>query len=85
MARFGRFGGWVSVRCPLEHAPLMIHAGGMWDPGERHWCVHPRRIDPVLRELLRLLYDSTERGPNQATMHEPRHHVADLSPTKRRC
>jgi hypothetical protein len=52
--RFGRFCGWVTVRCPFEYAQLIQAAGGMWDPGARQWCVHPGRIGQVLRELLRL-------------------------------
>ena len=52
--RFGRFCGWVTVRCPYEYSQLVQNAGGMWDPAARRWCVHPRRMDQVLRELLRL-------------------------------
>jgi len=52
-ARLGRFGGWVTVRCPPEFAPVISEAGGMWDPSARQWCVHPRRVNQVLRELLR--------------------------------
>ena len=53
LVRFGHFGGWITARCPPEYAPLMLKAGGMWDPGARQWCVDPRRIDQVLQELRR--------------------------------
>ena len=42
---------WITVRCPRELAPLMVKAGGIWDPGARQWCIEPRRIGPVVRAL----------------------------------
>ena len=51
--QFGRLGGWVTVQCPREHVPLMVAAGGLWDPGAGRWLIEPRRIGPVIRELER--------------------------------
>jgi hypothetical protein len=50
---FGQLGRWVTVRCPLEFAPLMRHAGGTWDPGNHLWLIHVRRMGPVIRTLRR--------------------------------
>ncbi len=50
---FGTLGGWIAVRCPSDYAPLMRRAGGLWEPGSRHWLIQPRRIGPVLRALRR--------------------------------
>jgi hypothetical protein len=50
---FGRLGGWVTVQCLREHIPLMVAAGGLWDPGARLWLIEPRRIGPVIRGLER--------------------------------
>jgi len=62
-ARLGRFGGWVTMRCPPEFASVIFEAGGMWDPGVRQWCAHPRRVNQVPRELLCLQASwSTEPG-----------------------
>jgi hypothetical protein len=47
----GCLGRWVTVRCPRYLAPIMARAGGMWDPGARHWCIEPRRIGQVIRAL----------------------------------
>jgi hypothetical protein len=41
------------VRCPREHDPLMRPAGGLWDPGARHWLIEPRRLGPAIRALER--------------------------------
>ena len=49
--QFGRLAMWITVRCPRELAPLMVKAGGIWDPGARQWCIEPRRIGPVVRAL----------------------------------
>ena len=29
----------VAVRCPSDFEPFMRQAGGLWDPGGRHWLV----------------------------------------------
>lgn len=50
---FGTLGGWITVRCPREFAPVMIRAGGQWEPGTRRWLIERRRIGPVLRCLRR--------------------------------
>jgi hypothetical protein len=50
---FGRFGGWITVRCPPAFTPLMRSAGALWDPGHSRWCVVPGRIGPVIEQLHR--------------------------------
>ena len=50
---FGTLGSMVAVRCPVDLAPIMRRAGGMWEPGTRRWLIERRRIGPVLRELRR--------------------------------
>jgi len=67
--QFGRFGGWVTVRCPREFAPLMRMAGGMWDPGARQWCIVPRRIGPVLQEVLRTTRSAAPEGADHDWRH----------------
>jgi hypothetical protein len=52
-AAFGQLGRSVTVRCPLEFAPLMRSAGGTWDPGGQRWLIHVRRIGSVIRTLRR--------------------------------
>lgn len=49
--QFGHLGGWITVRCPRDLDPLMRRAGGVWDPGARHWLIQPHRIGPVIRHL----------------------------------
>jgi hypothetical protein len=44
----------VAVRCPVDLAPLMLRAGGLWEPGTRRWLIERRRIGPVLRHLRRI-------------------------------
>jgi hypothetical protein len=44
----------VAVRCPVDLAPLMRRAGGLWEPGSRRWLIEQRRIGPVLRHLRRI-------------------------------
>ena len=68
LVRLGQFCGWVTVRCPPEYAPLVAEAGGMWDPGARQWCVHPRRIGQVLQELLRLRHLHQTTTPHRASI-----------------
>jgi hypothetical protein len=53
-ARFESFGSMVVVRCPQELAPLVQKAGGVWDPGNRRWLVHSRRLGPLVRALRRV-------------------------------
>jgi len=48
---FGRFGGWITVRCPCDLDPLMQLAGGLWDPAGGRWCITPRRIGAVIYAL----------------------------------
>jgi len=31
----------------------MRPAGGLWDPGARHWLIEPRRLGPAIRALER--------------------------------
>lgn len=46
-----RFAGWIAVRCPRAYDPLMVAAGGAWEPGSKRWLIVPRRLPPVLRQL----------------------------------
>ena len=41
-------GAMVAVRCPQEFAGIILHAGGLWEPGSRRWLVEPphRTRDP---------------------------------------
>jgi hypothetical protein len=48
---FSMPGGMIAVRCPVELAPIMRRAGGMWEPGTRRWLIERRRIGPVLPAL----------------------------------
>ena len=50
---FGTLGGWITVQCPREFAPVMRRAGGLWEPGTRRWLIERRRIGPVIRTLQR--------------------------------
>lgn len=52
--RFGRLGTWITVQCPPEFDPLMIQAGGVWEPNQRIWLLRLHRLNPVLRKLRRL-------------------------------
>ncbi len=52
---FGMLSRWVTVRCPRSYDELMRRAGGVWDPGARHWLIERRRIGPVIRELERIV------------------------------
>ena len=44
---------WITVRCPVELAPLVRRAGGLWDPGRRLWLVERRRAGPLMHRLER--------------------------------
>ena len=52
-AEFGRLGALITVRCPHDFDHLMRGAGGQWDPGNRHWLIERRRINPLVRALRR--------------------------------
>jgi hypothetical protein len=41
----------------------MRKTGGLWEPARRSWCVQPRRIGPVIREL-KYVTDPLFRGAN---------------------
>ena len=43
----------VAVRCPSDLDPLMLKAGGVWEPGSRRWLIERRRIRPLVRNLRR--------------------------------
>jgi hypothetical protein len=47
-------GALVAVRCPSELDPLMLKAGGLWEPRSRRWLIEPRRIGPLVRNLRRV-------------------------------
>ena len=47
-------GALVAVRCPSELDPLMLEAGGLWEPSSRRWLIEPRRIGPLVRNLRRV-------------------------------
>ncbi len=51
--RFGRVGFWITVQCPSVFDPLMLEAGGVWEPGQRRWLLRLHRLGPVLRKLRR--------------------------------
>ena len=51
--QFGRLGLWITVQCPAEFDPMMLKAGGVWDPGERRWLFRLHRLGGVLRALRR--------------------------------
>ncbi len=52
--QFSEVGAMVAVRCPSDFEPFMRQAGGLWDPGGRHWLVERRRLGPLVRELRRV-------------------------------
>jgi hypothetical protein len=41
------------VRCPSDLDPLMLKAGGVWEPASRRWLIERRRIGPLVRNLRR--------------------------------
>jgi hypothetical protein len=53
-AEFGELGGWVTVRCPRDYAPIVQRADALWEPGSQRWLVARRRIGPVMREFRRV-------------------------------
>ena len=50
--QFEPFAGWIAVRCPREYDRLCEMAGGAWEPGSRRWLIVPRRIGPLLAQLV---------------------------------
>lgn len=50
-AEFSILGAMVVVRCPHDLDPLMRKAGGLWQPGGRHWLIHRGRMGPLIRNL----------------------------------
>ena len=47
-------GALVAVRCSSELDPLMLEAGGLWEPSSRRGLIEPRRIGPLVRNLRRV-------------------------------
>ena len=49
--------GWTAAvagrAAGVEVFPAHAGMSGMWEPGARLWCIEPRRIGPVLRQLRR--------------------------------
>lgn len=50
---FGELGALVAIRCPTEFDPVMLRAGGAWEPGTRRWLVERWRVNPVISTLRR--------------------------------
>jgi hypothetical protein len=50
--RFGRLGGWITVRRPPALAPLMKRARALWDSTHHRWCIVPSRTGPLVLDQL---------------------------------
>jgi hypothetical protein len=43
----------IAVRCPLDFAPLLEKAGGIWEPDSKRWLIERRRLNPLICGLRR--------------------------------